>query len=1017
MFSPSVRVRTILPALILCLASAVGVQAKGSAERESRQRLAEVERLIEEKRYNDAVRLLSEVVQEDPDRFDAAEELMQQVRARRTEIDQAFAQLNQAIRDSETEQVVMSRVERVEELNPYPSASEKDLLDRLMATGIKVIALQQEFDELMAAARAQIEAGEFRQAVSTYLGGFEIARDDFNDAGHGNIIINSVYTALDNLRQAIQAYDTLSAALIAAGEVFGDDPGTLPAEVDSATAALQAMAGFVGTVESSGTTFSDQRRQIQETSSDALDFLFLVYANQIVFGRKIGDTEERDSEGIAYSLDSIWRRELDGLESQLRQPGDAAYTAAVERIRAESYESALIEINYARNMFEALLELRSVWPLRVEPTRPFPTGEEGHVAFAAALPAFLRTREYLKALQDYESLIQTSRRISELEEKDVATLTFEQIYADRDELSVLQEETENLADGWRELLSRYQAGSDQGLALGDHIVQARGVLSDFEDTRETVAVLNNRLLSRILIVEGAQLEGRFQEYEEDFERAVEDQEGKEVTPETIYDPETGNPIELPPQLEKYPARARDTYESLSGDLEELLESAEMMLSDALRNEEYLEQNDELQVHVRSLDSLVDRIKTRQEELPPRLEDARQAALQAESYKRQGSTLYQQALSQANNRLYDQALENLQIASEVLDTSLEFQEDPDVRSLSTDVQRLSKEINEGRLEEVVGNVRRLLEEGKSLYTQGDFTGAVAKLQQAQTVWKGAFSTDNEEVSLWLGLVRSAVEATSGREITVTDPLYKEMSQLYNLAYGDYQRLQELIRQDLRGEADLVRKRAEDRLAKILIPFPYNAKARVLTLRILQLWDRTAFTARVTELYNSALALRENRPQEAYANLKDIEQLLPNYPGLQRAIADLEIKLGFRLPPADPVDVAQSQALYNQALNIWGSRQREFYSDALELLDRAIQSNPDNREAGELKDRILIAMGEGIEYVPDDETRRLLAEAQKLVRDRDYLGAVGILEYLLEKPANRRNPQILDLLKLARARAGI
>jgi hypothetical protein len=1002
LFSLSVRARIILLALVLCLAAAVGVQARGSAERESRQRLAEVERLIEEKRYNDAVRLLSQVVQEDPDRFDAAEELMEQIRTHRAEIDQGFADLNQAIRDGEPEPVVMNRVDRLEELNPYPSVSEKELLDRLLATGIKIIALQKVFEDLMARARAQIEAGEFRQAVSTYLGGFEIAREDFDDAGHGNIVINSVYTALDNLKQAIQAYDTLSAAQTSAAQRFGEDPGTLPSEVDAATAALQAMAGFVGTVERSGTTFNDQRQRIQETSSDTLSFLFLVHASQLVNGRA-----NNDLEGIAYALDAIWRRELDGLESRLRRPGVAAYTAAVEQFRAESYDQDIAEITYARIMFEALLELRSVWPMRVDPARPYPADETGQAAFAEALPAFLRAQEYLKALEDYESLIGAGRRISELEAEDVTTLTFEQIYADRDELTLMLQELKILSDSWRELLSRYQAGGGQGLALSDHVAQAREVLSDLDGTRDMVAALDIRLFRRIAIVEGAQLEGRYQEYEKDFYRAVEDQEGREVTPGPS----------LPPRLVKYPARARDTYESLSEDLEDLLEETELMLSDALRNEEYLGQSEELQVHVRSLESLVDRIKTRQEEMPPRLEDASQAALQAERYKREGSDLYQKALSQAENRLYDQSLENLQIASEALDTSLTFQEDPEVRSISEDVQRLSQQIIKDRLDEVVREVRGLVEQGKSLYAQGDFDAADSTFRRAQAKWKTTFTTENEEVSLWLGLVKSAVEATSGREIARTDPLYTEMNQLYNLAYGDFQTFQELIRQDRRGEAQRVRDRAEDRLAKILIPFPYNAKARVLTLRILQLWDRDAFGERIKELYNSALALRENRPQEAYANLKDIEQLLPNYPGLQRAIADLEIKLGFRLPPPDPVDVAQSQAMVDQARPIWEGRQREFYRDAVELLNRAIQLNPDNREAGELKDRILIATGEGIEIVPDDETRRLLAEAQKLVRDRNYQQAVDILQYLLENPANRRNPQILDLLKLARARAGI
>ena len=175
MFSHSVRARTILLALILCLVAAVSVQARGRAERESRRRLAEVEKLIDEKRYNEAVRLLSEVVQEDPDRFDAAEQLMERIRVHRTEIDQSFAELNAAIRENDQEKIVVL-IDKLEDLNPYPNESEAKLLDMLRAAGIERIYFVNLFRQLMARAKAQIQAGEYRRAVSTYL---EYFQEDF----------------------------------------------------------------------------------------------------------------------------------------------------------------------------------------------------------------------------------------------------------------------------------------------------------------------------------------------------------------------------------------------------------------------------------------------------------------------------------------------------------------------------------------------------------------------------------------------------------------------------------------------------------------------------------------------------------------------------------------------------------------------------------------------------------------------------------------------------------------------
>ena len=108
--------------------------------------------MIEEKRYNEAVLLLSQVVKEDPDRFDAAEELMDLIRIRRTEIDEGYADLNTAIRENDLEGIVVL-MDKLEELNPYPSDSESELLDMLRAAGVEQIYFVNLFRDIMASVR------------------------------------------------------------------------------------------------------------------------------------------------------------------------------------------------------------------------------------------------------------------------------------------------------------------------------------------------------------------------------------------------------------------------------------------------------------------------------------------------------------------------------------------------------------------------------------------------------------------------------------------------------------------------------------------------------------------------------------------------------------------------------------------------------------------------------------------------------------------------------------------------
>jgi len=530
LFSHFVKGKIAILAVFLCLAATATVAARGRVERESRARLDQVEQLIDEKRYNEAILLLSQVVKENPDRFDAAEKLMEQIRARRAEIDQSFAELNEAVRDGESEQIILDRIVSLNELNPYPSESEKALIEELLETGIWAIAKQERFEEEMARARAQIEAGEFRQAVSIYLEAFLIAKDGFDEAKHGNIVMNSVETALDDVRQAIEGHDTVSASLTSAAQGFGEDPGSLPTEVAAAAAALQAMAEFVVPVERSGTIFDDQEQRIKESLSDNKSILFLAHANQIVFGRKIPNTEERGAEGIAYALDSIWRRELDSLESRLRRPGEAAYTAAVEQFRRRSLDAALTSIGQAQALFPSLMDLQALWPLRIEPTRPYPTGEAGRSAFTAVLPGLLRTQEYLKALEAYRALIQTNRRVAVLTEKELTSA--QQIYDDREELETLLQGTTELDSTWSDQLQSYRQGAGLGLSLTRHVSQAGEVLSDIGAIREGINDLDARLLYRLTLLQGAEFEELFRIYEVQFDQAVKLQDGTEVTLET-----------------------------------------------------------------------------------------------------------------------------------------------------------------------------------------------------------------------------------------------------------------------------------------------------------------------------------------------------------------------------------------------------------------------------------------------------------------------------------------------------
>ncbi|MBA7568039.1 hypothetical protein ES708_09758 [subsurface metagenome] len=596
---------------------------------------------------------------------------MNRIRTFRGEIDAGFAELNTAIGENDLENIV-TLIDKLEDLNPYPNEAEAELLDMLRAAGVEQLYFVNRFRDIMARAKAQIDAGRYRQAITIYLEGFEINKDRFDKAGYGNILANSVNTALGNMRQSIDDFLALSSNLDQEDTLISAEGEALNQAAAAVAADLESMMVGKGTVDSSGLTFQVLNTQIRDNSADDEYDLFLFFAGQLVFGPRDSATE-----GIANALDAIWRQDSTSLESGLLQRGETAYAAVVEEFRTQSMDQALESVVEAGALFTALLDLQALWPLRVAPTRSYPPGESGQTAIDAALPAFLRTQEYLEALGDYRSLIETSQRTSVLEEKEVTTTA--QIFEDREELVDLIQQTTSLDSAWQQQLAFYTNGAGVGYSLNNHAAQAREVIADINGTLAAIEALDMRLLDRVARVQGVKFEERFQRYKASFEEGVRLQEGVEAALEPIRD-EDGQIVEIPVRTEQFPSRAVAIFQPLVTDLEELAEGAGGMLENTLQNREYLDRSEELQIHVRSLESLVDRTAQLQEELARRFEDARQAALQAERYRREGLLRYQQAQANVNNERYAEARLNIQTAREAFDNSMSFQEDPEVRRI-------------------------------------------------------------------------------------------------------------------------------------------------------------------------------------------------------------------------------------------------------------------------------------------------------------------------------------------------
>jgi tetratricopeptide (TPR) repeat protein len=303
----------------------------------------------------------------------------------------------------------------------------------------------------------------------------------------------------------------------------------------------------------------------------------------------------------------------------------------------------------------------------------------------------------------------------------------------------------------------------------------------------------------------------------------------------------------------------------------------------------------------------------------------------------------------------------------------------------------------------------LTNARDYYYAGNLEQAEDVLVRAQNRWSTTNSTEEPEVVYWLGLVRGALSLQSGRTIPVTAPLYAEMSQLLSDAKKNYDEGVRLLSGNQRQEGLVRFSEARQKTREVRLMFPMNQDARLLELRVDQQTDQEAFTTAFRQRLTEAVAgTKPNvRSVESFAELQDLVEINPRYPGIQQMLSQAEIDMGYRPPPPDPRDLARSTQLTQMAMTIINARNSAQYEVALAQLNEALQLNPNNNQAMTGKDQVQTWMtGTGVivlDSYSQDEYTRAVQEFQR----GNTLNALAIVQQLLQNPNNQRSTLILEL----------
>lgn len=974
--------------------------ASGAKESRAKERISQAESLIEEGRYNDAIELISELMKSEPRYFDEAEKLMKKVRAARKEYNDTYQELIDILDlppgEELNEEEAYAIIQKLEELDADPNKASIAAFAQARRSIIFAVN-DRRFRSIMNEAETLLAQERYSAAIDRYLSGFSLHEELFLEDDYGEIVVNQAEGQKSEIRRrAGSIRERLPPLLQQSAELLRSAQSDSPQEMEAVYRAFAQQADALfsqwdGTVNTA-LQLDTLRESIQ--GDDRSDIPHLSVIRVLTKGRESGElpagiagaAERPAASGIAAAAAALDSRMLASFNTAL-----ASYD---QGLFEESNSEFFLTDGYA-GIYREILEL---WRGHTESHDRYDVPIKMGLTEDDLRRDDLFAQAVIAAAGEYGELITAGETVQRLRETGLAAEDINLIEESHRELEeVLERMRQNLTDNnQRRQIYREQEGT--GIDLEEALAILSGLAERYEKRSREGTELRAGFVGRIAELRLDPQEETLVSAEKRFSRAQSYVKGIE---QVVL--EGGEAIEV-----KYPSQALSLISRLNEDIQEIERLVTEILQGLEEEPQVLRELEEpARQMVRSRDILA-RIEELRTEQGAVVQKAGELNREADIALAEGDLRFSEAESLMNRNNFERAREKLEQAGSAYATSLTFREDPAVREkMDEEIPALAERIVFLQNQQIVREVRDLINRGRELFFQEDFVQSERVLLRARSKWLITHTQEDPEISLWLNRVQRALETTAGVSISQTDPLFPDMMQVLNLAKKDYQEGRELFERGRRDKAMELFVEAEKKIEYIKEPFPNNREAGVLYLRILRYTEPQDFTAIFGRRFTDARQKTRTAPEEAYRELKVLEEINPDYPGMAQAIYDAEIATGIRRLPPDPAKLARAGELYEQARSIVEEDVRAQFPVALTYLNEAINLNPGFQDALLLKDRVQAGQGGQVRVVLSSFDQQKLREAENLFIDARYFEAGAIVDQLLQDPENRKNPRLLEL----------
>lgn len=999
------RLSAIIAILIALVSTAAF--ARGQSEDPIRQ----ARELVSANRINEAILLLEQTVRDDPDRILEAEALLRTIREIRGEYNVLFEQLIDNLVNNPDDIVrTLEIIDQMEQLDEYPN--ERVVEQVRDARIVAQLAYDRTIVErVMDEARLLAEEAQYTAAITRYLSLRELQRERFDDRGYGDIFVDSVDRAVEELLSVAQNFNQLFPGYQSAGDevlrVAGQDvlnitPESLLAFFDEA----ETMVDVVTDIRNVSNDLAVIKSQVPLQFPDEPVDWYLNIQDFISRGRP----NLRGEEGILYTIETGYGTIISDLTV-------AANTQTQEILRLGFESADNDQFDRALSLFVTSTATAELWEraegatvgifevnpdIETIPERLSPEEARNIIGARIARIAGESMAQLSPSMQTF--LANSENRVNTLLSLESQKASVEGIYT-----TLL-----NGRDSWTEERApmmttpvEYRRPEDEQLIAtvdgqwarsirrtaafeSDLAAEISQVLTD--GAEETVAEIVGILNQTEPLVAGVPANTN----------TTADTAGEDLV-----------------RIVRYPddalVRFEDVATRLSSEIDRIVSSRERLQEDST----YIQELASVVQEYQRLDNVQNQLSVVLERTNEGISEAEALIAQSEALVAEARERIADARAAISQLQVTPARNNWDAAREAFVSAFDLREDPVLRAQADAlIQEVGTQIQEAENILVVRRVRELITLANNLYTQDQYVAARDTLLEAQQTWEQTNVETNTEIERLLQLVTAALSLEEGRELTITDPLYPVLGNYLSIAREDYNRGVRLYESGATERANALFDRAIENLQNVRAVRPLNWEARILELRIAQIRNADDFDQVFAARYDQAVSrIQQEGALQVYSELEVLAEINPDYPGIQDQIRRLEITLNLRPDPVSQAQIAQAAQLYARAESLAAGRSQDAIAVAVTLLEQAIQLNPSNGNAAFLLDQLRIQLGGQATVALSTADELQYRRAETLFSQGRVLQALAIAERLLESPINQSYPPLVDLRRRIGLRLGI